>query len=188
MVVVGEGCEQGRFEENYLIIPAAGAFGTGHHPTTAMSLRLLEQLTRNVPPGWRLLDAGTGTGILALAAVRFGAATVVALDNDPQAIRHARANARLNKINGVKFVIASLPRWKSSTEFNFITANLYAEVLRDSLALFRKSLCKGGYLITSGILRIQERALVSALNDLGFRHALTRRRGKWVTLLALRKS
>ena len=74
-----------------LVIPSAGAFGTGEHATTAMSLRLLEEATRRLPSGWRLLDAGTGTGILALAARRFGAGQVLGLDADPRAVGHARS-------------------------------------------------------------------------------------------------
>src|SRR6185436_3140265 len=87
-----------------LIIPAAGAFGTGEHATTAMSLRLLEEITRNRPHSWRLLDAGTGTGVLALAARRLGAREVRGLDNDPQAVAHARQNAQLNRISRARFI------------------------------------------------------------------------------------
>ncbi len=60
-----------------LVIPASTAFGTGEHATTAMSLRLLEGATRRLPAGWRMLDAGTGSGILAMAGTRFGAAKVL---------------------------------------------------------------------------------------------------------------
>ena len=67
-----------------LIIPAGAAFGTGEHATTAMSLRLLEQLARTLSSAWSILDIGTGTGILALAARKFGARRVVAIDSDPR--------------------------------------------------------------------------------------------------------
>src|SRR5947208_11668067 len=72
-----------------LVIPAGAAFGTGEHTTTAMSLRILERYSRRLPAGWCSLDAGTGTGILALAAMRFGGCHVIAIDNDPLAIRTA---------------------------------------------------------------------------------------------------
>ena len=75
LVVVTE--EEPRRKAEQLIIPAAGAFGTGEHATTAMCLRLLEETSRELPAGWSLLDAGTGTGILALAAHRFGAREVL---------------------------------------------------------------------------------------------------------------
>src|SRR5947208_3257064 len=84
-----------------LVIPASAAFGTGQHTTTAMSLRLLERLTREWKNSWSLADLGTGSGILALAAERFGAGRVVGIDIDPKAISVAKANARLNKIDNV---------------------------------------------------------------------------------------
>ena len=119
-----------------LIIPAAGAFGTGEHATTAMSLRLLEEITRNLPPGWRLLDAGTGTGILALAARRLGASEVLGLDNDPRAVAHARQNARLNRISRARFIAADLLRWKPSARYEVVTANLFSELLIAAIADF----------------------------------------------------
>src|SRR5437660_2812072 len=82
-----------------LIIPAGAAFGTGEHATTAMSLRLLEQVTHGWRPGWAMIDLGTGSGILALAARCFGARRVLGIDNDPTAISTAKTNARLNKID-----------------------------------------------------------------------------------------
>src|SRR5207244_8027136 len=83
-----------------LVIPASAAFGTGEHATTAMSLRLLERVTRKWKDGWSLGDLGTGSGILALAAKRFGAGRVVGIDIDPTAISMAESNARLNKVRG----------------------------------------------------------------------------------------
>src|SRR3954451_23139613 len=82
---------------NTVVIPAETAFGTGDHATTAMCLRMLERLTRALPPGWSMLDAGTGSGILAIAGSRLGAARVVAVDNDPLASAIARRNARANR-------------------------------------------------------------------------------------------
>ena len=74
-----------------IVIPAEAAFGTGEHATTAMCLRLLERHTRQRPPGWSMLDAGTGSGILAIAARCLGAARVLAIDNDPLACAIAEA-------------------------------------------------------------------------------------------------
>jgi ribosomal protein L11 methyltransferase len=171
-----------------LVIPAAGAFGTGEHPTTAMSLRLLEETTRKLTRGWRLLDAGTGTGILALAARRFGAGEVLGLDLDPRAVAHARSNARLNKIGRAKFVRADILSWKSPDRFDIITANLFSELLIAALPIFRRALRRDGRLILSGILRAQNSSLVRALNRDGFRLIRQRRRGKWVALLAAPKT
>ena len=169
-----------------LIIPAAGAFGTGEHATTAMSLRLLERATRSFAPGWRLLDAGTGTGILALAAARFGAGQVLGLDLDPRAVAHARSNARLNKIRGAQFVRADLLRWRPAIRYDLITANLFSELLIAALPVLRRALHVKGGLIVSGILRHQAAGVVRALGRAGFRLGEKRRRGKWVALLLAR--
>src|SRR5438128_11592491 len=93
-----------------LIIPAGAAFGTGEHATTAMSLRLLEKLTRRWKPGWSIVDLGTGSGILALAARRFGAKQVVGIDNDPIAISTAKQSARSNKLSGVEYRVVDVRR------------------------------------------------------------------------------
>jgi ribosomal protein L11 methyltransferase len=172
-----------------LIIPAAGAFGTGEHATTAMALRLLEQVTRNLRSGWRLLDAGTGAGILALAARRLGAAEVLGLDNDPRAIATARGNARLNGVTRAKFVTGDILQLKTGGHFDVVTANLFSELLIEALPVFRRTLAGGGgALIVSGILREQAAAVIRALAGAGFQLEKERRRGKWTALLATRKS
>jgi ribosomal protein L11 methyltransferase len=167
-----------------LIIPAAGAFGTGQHATTAMSLRLLEETTRKLPHGWRLLDAGTGTGILALAARRLGAGQVLGLDDDPRAVSHARQNARLNYIARARFVRADILQWKPAVRYEVITANLFSELLVAALPIFRRALAADGRLIVSGILREQFGAVVRALGHARLQLEQKRRRGKWIALLA----
>ncbi|MEO5753857.1 MAG: 50S ribosomal protein L11 methyltransferase [Chthoniobacterales bacterium] len=167
-----------------LIIPAAGAFGTGEHATTAMSLRLLEEETRQMPSGWRLLDAGTGTGIFALAARRLGAREVLGLDNDPRAIAHARQNARLNRISRAKFLHADVLQWEPPGHYEIITANLFSKLLIAALPTFRRTLRRDGFLIASGILRGQAASVVNALRKGGFQLMRQRRRAKWVALLA----
>jgi ribosomal protein L11 methyltransferase len=171
-----------------LVIPAAGAFGTGEHATTAMSIRLLEEITRDLTPGWQLFDAGTGTGILALAGRRLGAREVLGLDVDHRAVAHARQNARLNHILRARFVVADLLRWKPSARYEVVTANLFSELLIAALPTFRRALHGHGHLIASGILREQAESVICALCRTGFRLEQERRRGKWIALLAARKT
>ena len=165
-----------------LIIPAGAAFGTGDHATTAMSLRLLEKVTRRLPAGWRMFDAGTGSGVLALAARRFRASGVLAVDNDPLAISTAKENARQNGIRGIEFALADVTSVKLR-RFDLITANLYSELLAQMLPRFRRSLRVGGLLICSGLLRQQEGALLRGLRRNGLALFEARRRGKWVALV-----
>jgi ribosomal protein L11 methyltransferase len=175
---------QPRSRSHILIIPAADAFGTGRHTTTAMCLRLLEQISRLWPSGWSMLDAGTGSGILALAAWYFGARNVIAIDHDPRAVSTAKRNARLNRIRGVRFEIADALKPKIRRKFDLITANLYSELLIKALPMFAKYLKTDGRLIASGVLREQEPAVVRALPDQDFVIHDIRRRGKWVALYA----
>jgi ribosomal protein L11 methyltransferase len=175
---------QGEPARDRLVIPAGAAFGTGEHATTAMSLRLLEQNSRRLRAGWRLFDAGTGSGILALAAARFGAAEIIALDNDPLAIKTARANAAANKIRGVNFVVGDARRPPGRGKFDIITANLFSELLIKALPLWNRRLRSGGAVILSGILRMQERDVVNAARRQHLDAVMIRRRGKWVAILA----
>jgi ribosomal protein L11 methyltransferase len=166
---------------NYkLFIPASVAFGTGEHATTALSLWMLERLTRNWKSGWSIVDLGTGSGILALAAKQLGAERVIGIDVDPVAISTAKENARLNKIDDVKFQVADVRRWKLPAKIDVITANLFSELLIEIVPRLKR----GRWLVLSGILRNQENEMVRALkrNKIGIMDL--RRRGKWIAILA----
>ena len=168
-----------------IIIPAEAAFGTGEHATTAMCLRLLERQTRKQSHGWSMLDAGTGTGILAIAARCLGAARVLAIDNDPLACATAKRNAHENGVRNIEFRTSDVLKLKLTKKFDVITGNLFSEILIRALPRWSRRLVRGGFLILSGILRTQEEAVVSALRRNGFAIQEIRRRGKWVALLAL---
>jgi ribosomal protein L11 methyltransferase len=163
-----------------LVIPASAAFGTGGHATTAMSLRLLERLTRQWEKGWSLADLGTGSGILALAAKRFGAGRVTGIDIDPKAISIARTNARLNKIDNADFQLGDVRSWKPTAGWDVISANLYIELLIDVASKLKRS----NWLILSGVLRTQEDELLRVLRRNNMEIAGVKRRGKWVALTA----
>jgi len=163
-----------------LVIPAGAAFGTGEHATTAMSLRLLEKIARSCKPGWSMLDVGTGTGILALAAKLLGAKKVIGIDNDPIAISISKQNARFNKIRSVEFRVADARKWKRLRLLDVVSANLFSELLIEILPKLSASL----HLIFSGILRDQERDVRRALAKNGWEIIAARRRGKWVAMLA----
>jgi ribosomal protein L11 methyltransferase len=167
----------------HLVIPAGAAFGTGEHATTAMSLRLLERATRPLTKGWRMFDAGTGSGILALAGRHFGAGGVIAVENNPLALATAKENARLNRVRGIEFIEGDVTEALTG-KFDLITANLYSDLLITLLPRFRRALSSRALLILSGIMRTQERELVRALKENGLELAEVRRRGKWIALLA----
>jgi ribosomal protein L11 methyltransferase len=170
---------------SHLVIPAGLAFGTGEHATTAMSLRLLEQITRSVKRGMSLLDLGTGSGIFALAARRFGIEHVLAIDNDPQATATARENARINRIKGIEFEIADARQWRPGRHaIDILVANLFSELLIEILPKLRRCLVPNGRLILSGVMRRQEREMMRALKSNKITTLRVRRRGKWIAILA----
>jgi ribosomal protein L11 methyltransferase len=163
----------------FLIVPAGAAFGTGDHATTAMSLRLLEETSRKLKPGWSHVDLGTGSGILALAAKHFGAKRVVAIDNDPRAIVTARENARINRIDRIDFRVGDVRRAPLPRKIDIVTANLFSELLIEILPKLKDA----SRLILSGFLRTQEREVRRALRPHKIDIVEARRRGKWIAIL-----
>jgi ribosomal protein L11 methyltransferase len=145
-----------------------------------MSLRFLERLTRKWKKGWSLADVGTGTGILILAAKRFGAARVSGIDIDPKAILIAKANARLNKIDNADFQLADARSWKARTAWNVIAANLYSELLMEILPKLKRT----NWLILSGVLRAEENQFLRTLRRNNIEIIKVNRRGKWIAVLA----
>ena len=162
-----------------LIVPAGAAFGTGEHATTAMSLRLLEEVTRGTEPKF-VVDLGTGSGILALAAKCFGARRVVGTDIDPTAISTAKASAHLNKIDNIDFQLGDVRRWKSAGTIEIVTANLSSALLIEILPKLKRS----NWLMLSGVLRAKEKEFVRALRHQKIEIVEVRRRGKWIAVLA----
>ena len=171
---------------NTIVIPAEAAFGTGDHATTALCLRMLERLTRTCSPGWSMLDAGTGSGILAIAGSRFGAGRIIAVDNDPLACSTAKRNARVNETANIEFRTGDVLKARFRGQFDVITANLFSELLIAALPNWMRHFAINGRLILSGVLRSQERSLMMALRQNGCAPAEIKRRGKWIAVLAAR--
>ena len=166
-----------------------GAFGTGAHPTTELCLKVLE---RHLKPGTAVLDFGTGTGILAIAAAKLGAGPCLALDIDPEAVRVARANAALNGVaEKVRVEQGSLAeilagRWGVS-QSPFVVANILANVI---VGFFEQGLARavtpGGWLVLSGILRAQTPEIRARLQWDGLELLAQEQQEDWVCLIARR--
>lgn len=128
------------------------AFGTGLHPTTRLCILTLE---RYLKPGMTVLDLGTGSGILAIAAAKLGAAEVLAFDIDPIAVKVARSNIRINNVNDHILVrrgtLSIRNRRKYSGNFNIALANITSRAISDLAQGFSRVLTPGGRLIASGI-------------------------------------
>jgi ribosomal protein L11 methyltransferase len=165
-----------------LRIAGAMAFGTGEHATTAACLRFLRAEAARLEPGWTALDIGTGSGILAIAAEKLGAARVDSFDYDPRAIPAARANLRRNRCRRITLTRRDLLQWKPTRRYQVVLANVFSEILCAAAPRIIKTLRPGATLILSGILRPQEKETLAPFLAHGLVLEKTTRRGKWVTL------
>jgi ribosomal protein L11 methyltransferase len=159
------------------------AFGTGLHPTTQMCLVALEELNR---PGASVLDMGTGSGILAIAGAKLGAERVLAVDNDPVAVKTARGNVAANGVQDiVRVARGSLPDVSGS--YDLVVVNILAKVIVEMAhAGLATRVRAGGTLIAAGIIDDQSAKVVAALEQNGLELVDQRQVEDWVCLLAQR--
>jgi len=130
------------------------AFGTGTHATTRGCLEFLEEVVRTCPRVINALDVGTGSGILAIALAKMGIKEVLALDNDPIALKVARTNVRRNGVGKAVLLTNSGPE-RINRPFRLVVANLTAEVIIALASVLKKRVARGGSLIISGLLEPQ---------------------------------
>jgi ribosomal protein L11 methyltransferase len=162
------------------------AFGTGLHPTTRLCLAALERVADADGPAslGRVLDVGTGSGILAIAAGLLGAARIVAVDPDPIAVEAARANAGRNRLSRrVDVRRGSVPT--AEPPFDLVLANLIASLLVDLAEALAGELRPAGTLIASGIYVDREAEVETALSTAGLRVVARDAEGDWVALTAI---
>jgi len=157
------------------------AFGTGHHASTRGCLALLERAcseTERMPA--RLLDVGTGSGILAVAAAKLGVSEILAIDNDPDACEVARANAQINRVESALRFGASLD--DVSGTFDLIVANLFAATLIDLAPQMVARLGADALLVGAGLLVAEAPAVRAAWDKLGLLSHEEYEEDGWVTL------
>lgn len=156
------------------------AFGTGLHPTTQMCLQALEE---HLGPGAKVLDLGTGSGILAIAAAKLGAGYVLALDNDPLAVRAAQANVQSNGVQNIVSVeLGSLD--KATDRFDLLFVNILARVIIELAGQgLMDRVRPTGLLIAAGIIEEQEAEVTAALREQGLEIVERRQEKDWVTLV-----
>jgi len=177
-------------------IDAGRAFGTGRHETTAGCLIALDRLKRQGASFDAIADVGTGTGLLAFAALRlWPAARAIASDVDPVAIEVAKANAAINRVRlgrargQLEFVVAAgldHARLKARAPYDLIIANILAGPLIDLAPSLSAALVPGGWLMLAGLLDRQAEAVAAAYRREGMMVVDSRAHGEWPTLV-LRK-
>lgn len=141
-----------------LFIDPKMAFGTGYHETTRLVLHLLE---KSISGGEHILDAGTGTGILGIAALKLGAREVLGVDTDPWSFENAAENAQINGVSD-RFEVrqGSLEQVTPGARFNGILANINRNILLELGAALSAHLSPGGWIILSGILELDEQVIL----------------------------
>ncbi|MDF7682739.1 50S ribosomal protein L11 methyltransferase [Lactobacillus sp. ESL0679] len=175
---------QPAFKDQQLIKLDPGlAFGTGNHKTTQLAMMGLE---RAMTTPKSVIDVGTGSGILAIAAALLGAKSVEATDISDEAVTAAGENISLNNLTNIKVEKASLLQGVSG-KFDIIVANILAEILLDLIPQMDEHLNEGGQIIFSGIDYLQLDKIKDALDQYGFRITLTMSQDRWVGLIIERK-
>lgn len=170
-------------------IEAGRAFGTGQHETTLGCLMALDMLARRTRFR-RIVDLGAGSGILSLAAARLWRVPVVASDVDEEAVRTARANARMNGLAAwTRFVQAAgltHPALRAGAPYDLIVANILAGPLIGLAGAIKGVTKSGAVVVLSGILTRQERQVLAPYRSLGFVLCRRIRLGEWPTLILRR--
>lgn len=180
-----------RANEIGIEIEAALAFGTGHHGTTRGCLLAFDALRKHGPhtQRWRILDVGTGTGLLAIAAARALHTPVLASDNDPTAVAVARDNARLNRVSTLFRASTAdgvQAGWIRRGRYDLIFANILEAPLRRMSAPLSSLLARGGRLILSGLLPAHAPGVIAAYRRQGLRLQTRIVLDGWVTLIMRR--
>lgn len=161
------------------------AFGTGTHPTTVMSIQALE---KTVKAGDTVVDVGTGSGVLSIAAALLNTKSITALDLDEVAVESAKENIRLNHLEE-KVVVrkGDLLTGLSVNNIDVVVANILADIIirltKDAASIVRK----GGYFITSGIIQPKKQEVKMALNQAGFEIVETLVMEDWVTFITTKR-
>jgi ribosomal protein L11 methyltransferase len=159
------------------------AFGTGHHATTSLSLKCIKEVLESSDTDQRLLDVGTGTGILGIAAALFGAVEVLGIDNDPEAVSAAKENVARNRLQK-SMQVSLAPLSTLEVSYDVVVANIIHDVLVELSADLIRLTTTGGVLILSGILiGEQVESVVSLFTEAGFSLKKEEVSGEWVVLM-----
>ena len=167
------------FDGIELVIDPRRAFGTGHHSTTQL---VIEWLEKRLSGGERILDVGTGSGILSMAAIRLGAASALGIDNDPVAVECAREYARVNGFGAELELRAGSFDECADGDFDVIVANIDGKTLPALCPELPRLLKPGGGICLSGLQEHDLEEITEALNRAGFAVKTKTVRDEWLAL------
>jgi len=165
-----------------IIITPRMSFGTGHHATTWMMIRSMEELDFS---GKQVLDFGTGTGVLAILAEKLGAAAVTAIDIDEWSIRNSEENVAANNCSRIE--LAQADHMPGDQQYDIILANINLNVILQSLPAMVTAARTGTEMLLSGFLETDMPVMQKALEEAGFSLISKEQKGEWVCLLVSKK-
>lgn len=167
--------------EHEIIITPKMSFGTGHHATTHMMIRQMQDLDFK---NKTVFDFGTGTGILAILAEKLGASAVVAIDVDDWSITNTKENISRNGCSNISVDLSSqIPQGKG---FDLILANINRNVILDYLPQLRNGLKENSYILLSGLLTSDKKDIVEACENEKLKLITYNERNNWISLLFIR--
>jgi len=167
-------------EQLVITIDPKMSFGTGEHQTTKLVLRMLEE---ELEPGVKVLDIGTGTGILAIGAVKLGASSALGIDNDEWCYLNAKENLELNNVSDKIEIKLSELNAIHPEQFDLVCANINKNILIDIAAEVYKFVSNSGKLILSGLLLQDENDITTHYATIGFKPVKTLKLDEWISIL-----
>lgn len=167
--------------EQLIIMDPGLAFGTGTHPTTQLSIQALELVMRG---GEKVIDVGTGSGVLTIASSLLGAETIHAYDLDDIAIQSAENNINLNKLDSEIVIQQNNLLENIEIKADLIVANILANIILKLIKDAKTALNQGGYFISSGIIKEKQKEVVLALEKEGFKIQQINQMKDWITIIA----
>ena len=178
------GWEEYETDRTVITMDPGMAFGTGTHETTSLCLEVLDERVRG---GERVLDIGTGSGILAIAALRLGAACAEGVDIDPMCVRTAGENALRNGVQDRFTVLVGDLSDKASGVYNIITANIVAGAILSLAPHVPALMAPGAVFVASGIIDTRKEEVLAGLRDAGLDPFEVREKRGWVCIVCRKK-
>lgn len=165
--------------KHIIVIDPKMSFGTGHHETTRLCLRMLESIDLH---GKSVLDLGCGTAILAIYALKRGARSALGIDVDEWAVNNARENIAQNQLS-FDVLLGDIDLLDKHTSFDLIIANIHRNVLLDIPQKIAAHQGKGGILLLSGILEWDTEEILSAYEQAGYQRQSISKENEWIAAL-----